>query len=85
MARPGKSSAAARRSWDFLFGAGVLSRVVVLPSSRLPFGPGFLFPPRCVARCLSASLAFQGGLGVFPFRDAFVLLASPSLLGPGFP
>ena len=49
-----------------------------------PFRPRFPAPTSLRRTLLSASLAFQGASGFFPFRDVRVA-SSPSLLGPGFP
>ena len=72
MARPGKSSAAARRSWDFLFGEVSVQggRASFVPS---PFRPRFPVPTSLRRTLLSASLAFQGASG-FSRSGTFVLL-----------
>ena len=72
MARLGKSSAAARRSWDFLFGEVFVQggRASFVPS---PFRPRFPDPTSLRRTLLSASLAFQGTSG-FSRSGTFVLL-----------
>ena len=83
-ARQGKSSVTARRSLVSCSGRVFVQggRGSFVPS---PFRPRFPVPSSLRRTCLSASLVFRGGVGVFPFRDAFVLWRPRACWAPGFP